>query len=479
MKKEKTLKKQVISSSFWVFGANTVSRVISLISTLILAKLLTPADFGVIGYGFLVVQTFALFRDMGFNSALIYQKDNIQKATSSAFWFSVVWSLFLYLVIFSVAPVAAGFFREPKLVLLLRCLSINIIFVSTGSVPQTLMEKEINFKRRMIPEVLNQIVYGIITVAFAFLGLKYWAFVIGTVTASFLQMIVSFALYPIKISLKVDFKILKEMFSFGKNIMSLGFLYFGIRNIDDFVVGRMLGTIPLGIYQFSYRIANIPATNISNVLGKILYPSFTKIAHDNNELRKAFLKSFSYVVLITIPITFYIILVIPDFINLFYKKWINAILPIQLIAYNGGVRAVSSGIGSVFYAKGKPEQLLPIAIIQFLLLISLLYPTVHFFGLTGVCWLINLSMTISFILSLKKLMHLIELDLRSIFHKLANPFFISMTVYFIMFFITSMYLKSEYLIFLIKIFAFPVTVFILGWLSNDTLRAMIKDFRFK
>jgi lipopolysaccharide exporter len=411
MGNSESLKHQVVKSSFWVFGANLFSRGISFISTLILARLLTPESFGVIGYGFLIVGAIGLIREVGFNSALIYQKKRIEEAASTALVFITLWSTFLYVLVVLLAPLAAVFFREPRLILLLRVLTISLILNSIANVPMTLLEKDIRFNRRVIPEVINLTVYGIFTALFAFLGFNYWSFVIGTLCADVCQLIVAFRLRPVKIILKPDLALLRELFGFGKNVMGLGILNFGIRNVDDFFVGRMLGTVPLGVYNFAYRIANIPATNITNVLGKVLYPGFTKIADDLKALQKGFIKSLEYVSFITIPLTFYIVLITPDVIRLFFPNWIEAIVPIQLIAYFGGVRSLGSGTGSVFLAKGQPQRMLPISGFQFVFLTVLLYPTIKYFGLKGVCWLVNISMTISFFWSNALLKPEIEINL--------------------------------------------------------------------
>ena len=476
MKNQQSLKNNVIENSKWVIGANIISRLISLLSTLILAKILTPDDFGIIGYGFLVVQIFALFRDMGFNSALIYQKKDIKEAASSAFWFSFGWSILLYLIIFTIAPFASNFFREPKLTNLLRLLSINIIFVSLGSVPQSLMEKDINFKKRMIPAVINQLLYGVITVVFAFLDYSYWAFVIGTIISSFFQMMISFMLHPIKIIFKINIDILRYMFSFGKNIMNLGFIYFGIRNIDDFFVGRMLGTTFLGIYQFSYRIANIPATNISNVIGKIMYPSYMKIANSDWELKNAFLKSFQYIAFIIIPATFFIILIVPDFFNLFYTNWLAAIMPIQLLAYYGAFRALGSSMGSVFYAKGKPKILIPIAITQFIILVLLLYPAIHFLGTIGVCIVLNISITYTFLSTIMQLKKILQFKLESLISVCIFPLVYSIILIIIFSAIDSMIQEISYVYFSIKLIVFPSLYIWIPFIYSANFRQAIKEF---
>lgn len=409
------LKRKVIKGSFFVMGANIVSRLISLLSTLILAKILSPEDFGIVGYGFLIVSTIGLIKEMGLNSALIYQKRNVEKFTATVFWAVLVWSAFLYMVTFLIAPLAGSFFKEPRVVLVIRVLSLSLVFTSIANIPMTLMEKDIDFKKRVIPDVIGLSSYGLISIIAAFLGFGYWSFVIGTLLSDIIQIIISFALKPIKIFIRAEKKVFKELFSFGKNVVLLNIMNFLIRNVDDFFVGRLLGTASLGIYQFSYRIGNIPATNITNVFGKVLYPGFAKISEDISRLRGAFLNSFKYISFLTIPLTVYIILIIPDFIKIFLPKWEGAILPIQLIAYFGGLRSLGSGIGSVFLARGIPGKLVPISISQLCVILILIYPLLKLLGIVGACITIDISQTLAFVLSITICSKVIALKLHDLF----------------------------------------------------------------
>jgi len=471
------LKKQFFKGSIWLFGANIFARIFSFVTTLVLAKLLTPEDFGLVGYGFLVVNTIALFKMMGFNTALIYQKDKINESASSLFWFLIIWSLFLYGVVYFISPIISSFFREVRLISLVRVLGLSLIINSISSIPTSLLEREIDFKRRVIPDVVKLLIYSIVTILLALKGFKYWSFIYGTLLADLIQLILAFLLKPVKIKFEVHFSLLREMFKFGRNIVGLSFIHFGIRNIDDFFIGRMLGTKFLGFYQFSYRIANVPATNITNVFGKILFPTFSKIADSDEKLLNAFMKFFRFIVLITVPVTFFIILIIPDFISGFYGKWESAIIPIQIISYFGLVRSVGSGMGSVFYAKGKPEKLLPVALTQFIVLSLILFPLIHFYGIIGACIAINISMTISFIGSFWELNKLVKLSFWKVFSYLAFPISISLIIYFGVSILCNLFNLSTVQFFFLKFFTFPLLILVSYFIFIQDKKEILRELQ--
>ena len=477
MSQHQNLRNQIVTGSYWVFGANVLSRGITLLSTFVLMKILDPDNFGVIGYGFLIVSGIGLIREMGFSSALIYQKERVESAANTAFWFITIWSLFLYVLAFLLAPVAASFFREPRLTALLRVVMFSVVLNSCASISMSLMEKEINFKRRVIPELANLSVYGIVTSICAILGLRYWSFVVGVLVGDLVQFLLAFILRPIRLKFGFDKDLFHQLFGFGKNVMGLGILNFGIRNVDDFFVGRMLGTTPLGIYQLAYRLANIPATNITNVMGKVLFPGFTRLADDPIKLKSGFEKSFQYVTFVTIPITFYIVLVTPEVILRFFPQWQSAIVPIQLIAYFGGIRSISAGLGKLFLAKGVPHRLIPVSLFQFGFLSIFLYPTIHYFGLVGVCILVNIAITVAFIWSFILAANLVPITLRGILRILAKPVVIS-TFLFLMIYVLCVQCGDNRFAFIImiKMVSFPVLYLIFTYCFSNVPRQLYSDF---
>jgi O-antigen/teichoic acid export membrane protein len=175
-------------------------------------------------------------------------------------------------------------------------------------------------------------------------------------------------------------------------------------------------------------------------------------------------------------VTFYIILITPDVVHLFLPKWIDAILPIQLIAYFGGIRSLSSGSGSVFLAKGKPNLLLPISLTQVIFLAVFLYPTIHFFGLIGVCILVNIDMTISCVWGFLRLKTLIGLSLKSLLRIMIFPIIVSICIIiFILFVSNEFFTYDKMVLFLLKTITFPIVYLITTRLLSDTPQLILKD----
>ena len=401
------LKEQVLRATFWVGTTTFFAKVVSFATILILAKLLTPDDFGLIAIATLITASIGLFRHLGLSQALIYQKDEIDKAADAAFFMVPINSSVLYLLAFVSAPFIASFFRNAAVTSLVRVMALSLIISSFGLVPSALFEKELEFKKKAIPDAVHLITYGVISTILAFLEFRYWSMAIGLLGADVAGLISVWLISDWRPKLRFDKKIAKELLSYGKYITGSGVVIFAIRNIDDAFIGRLLGTTVLGAYNFAYRIANFPATNITNILGTVAFPAFSKIEDDIGALREAFFKMFKYISLLTIPVSFGIIAITPEFIGLAYgTKWLSAILPIQILSIYGLLRSLPTN-GSLFLAKGRADILFKVSSGQLLCLALLLYPSIRIGGVIGVCILLSIILifvAITYVVKLKKIL---------------------------------------------------------------------------
>jgi O-antigen/teichoic acid export membrane protein len=409
------LKQKALAAGIWVGASTIFSRIVSFSTTLFLAKLLTPEDFGIVAVASLVVMSIGLFREMGINRALIYQKQNIPEAASTAFYLILIVSSLLYIAAFLSAPFFAAFFQDTRVTAVVRVLSIGIVISAFSEVQSALLEKEILFKKTAIPEAIFFIVYGLSSITLAYFGFSYWSIVSAQLIAGFSRTVCFWAISDWRPAPDFNKIIATKLIGYGKHVLGATVVNFGIRNIDDAFVGRMLSKSTLGAYYLAYRIANIPPTAITNAVGRIMFPVYSKLPNRAFDLRNAFSKTLRLTSVLTVPASFFIFAYISDFLTVLYQdKWIEAVVPIQILCFYGLMRSLGSGMGGIFLATGRPDIPFKLSLVQLLFLASTLYPAIKLLGIVGVCIIGDIGVLISVSLHYVRLKKIIESSLRQV-----------------------------------------------------------------
>jgi len=409
------LKQKAITASLWVGASTVFSKIVSFLTTLILAKLLIPDDFGIVAVASLVVMSLGLFREMGLNRALIYQEKNITEAASTAFYLIVIVSSMLYVAAYLSAPLFASFFQDIRVTAVVRVLSVGIVISAFSEVQSALLEKEILFKKTTISEAAFFMSYGLSSISLAYIGFSYWSLVLGQLIADVVRVSCFWIISDWRPTFVFDKSIASQLIGYGKHILGMVLVHFGIRNIDDAFVGRMCSKSSLGLYYLAYRIANFPATGITNVVGRIMFPVYSKLPKNAFDLRNAFLKTLRLTSALTIPAVFFIFVYVSDFLNILYQdKWMEAVLPIQILCLYGLLRSLGSGMGAIFMATGRPDIPFKISLVQLLFLACALYPGIKLMGIIGVCAISDIGMFISVGLNYLKLRQVIASSLKHI-----------------------------------------------------------------
>lgn len=382
-----SLKRQVASGLFWVAFAQLAGRGLSFVTTLILAKLLAPSLFGLVGMAVLAIAALQYFQDVGFDAALIYRRGDIGEATHTAFFTVILTSLLIYGVAAWGAPLVGAFFREPDVVPVLRVLALTVPITSLGRVPYILLSRELDFRRRILPELIANVIGSGAQIGLALTGSGVWSLVWGQITRSVAATVLVWFVTSWRPRLSWRWKLARELFSYGKHIVSSQTLIFLITNVDNAVVGRYAGQAALGFYQFAYNLSNTPATQITSIISQVMFPTFAKLADENAGQTRAryYLTTVRYVTWITVPIAVATILFAPQFIRgLYGDTWAPAILPLQLLAVYGLIRSVAANMGSIFRAMGKPQWLTYIAAWRLVTMLVFLYPVTMRWGIDGV-----------------------------------------------------------------------------------------------
>ena len=217
------------------------------------------------------------------------------------------------------------------------------------------------------------------------MGLGVWSLVIARIVDSILTSILVWMVVPWRPRLRFDRQDAKRLFDYGKHIVGSSILIYFITNLDNTFIGRVLGEAQLGYYGFAYNLANLPATQISRLIGQVLFPAYSKIRDDLETMRTIFFKTLHYVSLVSIPVAIGTIAFAAPFVNTLYgARWAPAIVPLQLLGIYGLLRSIAVNMGSVFKAGGKPNWLTYIATFRLAVMGLFLYPATKYFGIVGV-----------------------------------------------------------------------------------------------
>ena len=395
-----TLRARVTRGLFWEGGAALIAQAMGFVVSLLLTRLLTSEYFGLIAIATLAIQSLLLLQEMGISSALIYRQDNVAEATNTAHWTIIASSTLLYAAAFVLSPLWARFFHSPEVVPVLRVLALTLIIGSFSRVPYTLLSKELDFRKKVLPEVTGSIIGNLVALLTAWLGWRVWAIVAGELVSATLITCLVYAVSSWRPRWQFVLAHFKELFSYGRHIAVSQILIFGITNIDDMFVGRLSGKAALGQYGIAYKISNTPATAIARLVSRVTFPAFSLLQADPDRRRTAFFRQVHLIAALAMPIGVATALFAHDFVYaVMNASWAPAILPMQILAVYGVIRSIASSMGVIFQAGGKPNWLAGIALWRLITMATLLYPATRWGGIAGVSWLSTGVAVVDFVLS--------------------------------------------------------------------------------
>lgn len=394
---------QVANSAIWLGLSTVVIKILSFITiTLVLARVLQPADFGVVGIAWLAMNALDYFREMGIASALTYRQDADDSVASDvAFVTLLVSSIVFYFVIYLTAPWVQYFFRDSEGVTpVLRVLALTTLINGISQTPYTLLAKELDFRNKAIPEIIGGIGNSIVAITLALTGFGVWSLVGGYLTDAVLRSSLVWFFTRWRPRWRFDRKVWREMFAYGKHIVGSRLLIFGITNIDDAFIGRFLGAAPFGFYTLAYRLSNVPATHVTGLINNLMFPAFSKIQNEREHVRSVYFQTIHAVGLITIPLSIGTLVLGPTFVHQYYQgKWDAAIPAMQWLVIYGLMRSIAANMGNIYRALGKPHWLTYLALWRFLTMLVFLYPAIRWAGIVGVSILSAIVAVVDFIIA--------------------------------------------------------------------------------
>ena len=395
-----TFRKQVATSAAWVGLSTAIIKVLSFITvTLVLARVLDPSDFGLVGMAWLAINAFDFLRELGITAALVYRQDDDNGVAADVAYIALaVASVIIYGIIFFTAPYIETFFSDfDGLSQILRVLALTMLINAVGQVPYTLMAKNLDFRNKAVPEIIAGAGNSIVAITMALTGFGVWSLVGGYLTDSILRNTLVWFFTTWRPRWRFQRSVWWEMFDYGKHVVSSRVLIFGITNIDDLMIGRMLGSSALGFYTLAYRLSNLPATHMTKLISNVMFPAFSKIQRDPERIRRIFFQTVHAIGLLAAPISIATIVLGPTFVHEYYLgRWDDAIVAMQWLTVYGFARSIAANMGPIMRAMGKPQWLSALALWRFITMAVLLYPAILWKGIIGVSILSALVAVVDF-----------------------------------------------------------------------------------
>jgi len=392
-----SLSQRVVHGGFWSFALRIVNRGFGLVRTIVLARLLAPADFGLFGIAMLALSSLRSFSKTGFDQALIQKKEETESYLNTAWSVQVVRGFALGGILVAGAPLVGAFFGEPRAVFLVRVLGVAELIKNLRNIGVVYFKKELEFHKQFAYEFSGTFADLAVALPAAFILRSVWALVFGLLARNTVQVLLSYGIHRFRPRLRFDKGKALELIDFGRWVLGSSIVVFLATQGDDIFLGKVLGAGALGLYQLAYRISNVTTTEITHVIGHVTLPSYSKLQDDADRLKEAFSKVLNAVMALTIPITVGVFILAPDFVQVFLgSKWAPMIPALRILSVAGFLRATSATGGPLFRAVGKPKYDFTMNLIRVLLIAATIYPLTVNFGIAGtsISVIIGLSGTI-------------------------------------------------------------------------------------
>ncbi len=351
-------KQQVISGVFFTAIAKYANLIISLGITAVLARLLSPEQFGVIAIAMVIIAFLNLIADIGLFPAVIQYKNLTKDELGNLFSISCYLGGFLALVLVLIAPKIAQYYEQPILQNIIRLLAIGLFFTASSVVPNALFYRERMFKFIAIRSFIIQIILGAVSITAAFLGAGIYALLINPILYSILLFIVSYLHFPLPFKLKVSLEEIRPILRYSTFQFLFNIVNYFSKNSDTLLIGRYLGVHILGYYDKAYQLMSLPLQNITQVITPVIHPILSLKKGDKMQLIVATEQLVSVLALIGFPLTAFLYFAAEDLIYLFFgAQWSQTIPVFQLLSLTVGIQLISSSSGSIFQTTGDTKYM--------------------------------------------------------------------------------------------------------------------------
>ncbi len=353
-----SLKRHALSGIRWTSISSLIVVIVQLVQLSILAHYLEPSEFGLMAIVWMIIGFSSLFLDLGISASIIHKQDITHIQLSSLYWLNIASGLFLFIIIYSLAPIIANFYNEIELIPIIRFLATSFIISSIGSQYGLLLQKALKFNLIAKISITSVIVSFMVAVSLAIKGYGVYALVYSSLVSAVVvtSMNIYIGIKEHRPSFVFQYHEITSMISFGMFQMGEKSINYFNSQFDVILIGKLLGVEALGIYSVAKNLSVKPFMVINPIITKVTFPIMSKIQNDLGRLKAVFLKTINYLASINFPIYILIILLAePIVLFLFGEKWRDAILILQILATYRMFATIGNPIGVLQLARGRAD----------------------------------------------------------------------------------------------------------------------------
>lgn len=378
--------KKIFSGGIWASIDKFVSLFLQFFVNLILARLVSPSDYGCIGMLAIFLTVSQVMIDGGFGSALIQKKEPTQTDYSTIFYWNIVFSSILYLILYVSSPAIASFYNMPILNDVLRVIGLNLIINSFGIIQINRQRKQLAFKKIALINISSYVIAAIVAVIMANNGYGVWSLVILQILYSLISVLQFWIFTKWTPDICFSMESLKKLFSFGSYILFSNLLQETCKNLQGLIIGKKFSSYELGLYSQAKKLDDITSLTLPNIIVQVMFPVFSQYQNDLEYTKKVLRTNVRIISFVTFPIMIMLILIADPLINFLYgKKWIEAIPYFQILCVSGLFACLQNINYYVVAAQGRSKTLFRWSLYKWGSLFIFLIIGMQW-GMTGILW---------------------------------------------------------------------------------------------
>lgn len=378
------ISKNIKSGLAWSFINQVTGQIIFIVFNICLTRLLTPEAFGLVGIVTVFSGFASYFVDAGFGAALIQKKEITHIQLCTIFWLNIAMGVFLVVLFYSMAPYIAAFYHQAALVVITRVIALTFLISAFGVVQNALMLRQMNFKRKTIINWVSLCLSYLVSVIMAYYGLGYWAIAAYLLLNAFTSCVLTWFTSNWRPSFQFSINEFRQVAPFGLSVLGDSSVNYWARNADNFLIGKYLGTVQLGIYSRAYAIMMLPMKNISSVISSVMFPAFSSIQNNVVLIKQYYMVTIKYVAFICFPLMVGLALLAKDFTIVFFGvKWIAMAAVLKWLCLLAALQSVLSLNGIIYKSLGKAKLAFTVTLVVSTVLVIAFIIGIYYKGLNG------------------------------------------------------------------------------------------------